>query len=246
VVLHDGRIVLEEVRQERLPEELRVTGRIGVNENRTAQVGAITSGRVVRILASVGDVVGQGQLLAEIHSHEVHNVRAELTKARAELDRRRSELQFARKTRDRTIRLHSLKAASLEQVQRAEADLTVGEQAVISAQAEIERIAEHLRYLGIAAENQLEAEPPARTASPGTHEPSEWVPVVAPLRGIVLKRMVTPGAVVTASSDLFEISDLRILWVNDEVHERYLQSLRIGLLSKSRFKLTRRALSRAG
>jgi cobalt-zinc-cadmium efflux system membrane fusion protein len=41
--------------------------------------------------------------------------------------------------------------------------------------------------------------------------------------------MVTPGAVVTASSDLFEISDLRTLWVNAEVHERYLQSLRIGL-----------------
>jgi multidrug efflux pump subunit AcrA (membrane-fusion protein) len=229
MVLHDGRIVLEEVRQGRVPEVLRVTGRIGVNENRTARVGAITGGRVVRILANVGDVVGQGQLLAEMHSHEVHEVRAELTKARAELDRRRSEHQFARNTRDRTARLHSLKAASLEQVQRAEADLTVAEQAVISAQAEIERIAEHLRYLGIAAENRLEAEPPARTASPGTHEPSEWVPVVAPLRGIVLKRMVTPGAVVTASSDLFEISDLRTLWVNAEVHERYLQSLRIGL-----------------
>ena len=228
MVLHEGRIVLEEVRQERLPDVLRVTGRIGVNENRTARVGAITGGRVVRILANVGDVVGQGQLLAEMHSHEVHDVRAELTKARAELDRRRSELQFARKARDRTARLHSLKAASLEQLQRAEADSTVAEQAVISAQAEIERIAEHLRYLGI-AENHPEAKQLARPATPGTHEPSEWVPVVAPLPGVVLKRMVTQGAVVTASSDLFEISDLRTLWVNAEVHEKYLQSLRIGL-----------------
>ena len=81
----------------------------------------------------VGDPVRQGQLLAEMHSHEVHDVRAELTKAQAELDRRRSELQFARKARDRTARLYQLKAASLEQLQRAEADLSVAEQAVISA-----------------------------------------------------------------------------------------------------------------
>jgi cobalt-zinc-cadmium efflux system membrane fusion protein len=225
MVLHEGRIVLEEVKQERLPEVLRVTGRIGVNENRTARVGAITSGRVVRVFANVGDRVQRGQLLAEMHSHEVHDVRAEMTKAQAELDRRRSELQFARKARDRTARLHALKAASLEQVQRAEADLTVAEQAVISAQAEIERIAEHLRYLGVAPENDTEADQRARPATPGTHEPSEWVPVVAPLAGIVLKRMVTPGAVVTASSDLFEISDLRTLWVNAEVLEYYLRSL---------------------
>ncbi len=229
MVLQEGRIVLEEVKQERLPEVLRVTGRIGVNENRTARVGAITGGRVVRVLANVGDPVRQGQLLAEMHSHEVHDVRAELTKAQAELDRRRSELQFARKARDRTARLYQLKAASLEQLQRAEADLTVAEQAVISAQAEIERITEHLRYLGIAAEDHLEAEQRARPAAPGTHEPSERVPVVAPLAGVVLKRMVTPGAVVTASSDLFEISDLRTLWVNVEVHEKYLQSLKTGL-----------------
>jgi multidrug resistance efflux pump len=127
-----------------------------------------------------------------MHSHEVHDVRAELTKAQAELDRRRSELQFARKARDRTARLNQLKAASLEQLQRAEADLTVAEQAVISAQAEIERITEHLRYLGFAAEDHLEAEQRARPAAPGTHEPSERVPVVAPLAGVVLKRMVTP------------------------------------------------------
>ena len=55
------------------------------------------------------------------------------------------------------------------------------------------------------------------------------MPVVAPLPGVVLKRMVTPGTVVTASSDLFEISDLRTLWVNAEVHEKYLQSLRMSL-----------------
>jgi RND family efflux transporter MFP subunit len=34
--------------------------------------------------------------------------------------------------------------------------------------------------------------------------------------------------VVTASSDLFEIGNLSTLWVNAEVHERYLSSLKIG------------------
>lgn len=223
--LREGRIALSEVKLDRLPEVLRVTGRIGVNENQTARVGAITQGRVVRVHANVGDTVERGQRLAEMHSHDVHDIRAELTKGRADLDRRRSELQFFSKARDRAARLHSLKAASLEQLQRAEADVTIAEQAVVSAQAEIDRIIEHLHYLGVSPE----AEHPARAVAPGSLEPTEWIPIVAPLAGIVLKRMVTPGAVVSASSDLFEIGNLSTLWVNGEVHEKYLPSLKVGL-----------------
>jgi multidrug efflux pump subunit AcrA (membrane-fusion protein) len=223
--LREGRITLCEVKLDRLPEVLRVTGRIGVNENQTARVGAITQGRVVRVHANVGDTVQRGQRLAEIHSHEVHDIRAELTKARADLDRRKSELQFFSKARDRAARLHSLKAASLEQLQRAEADVTVAEQALVSAQAEIDRIIEHLHYLGVSPEPDR----PVRPVAPGSLEPTEWIPVVAPLDGIVLKRMVTPGAVVAASSDLFEIGNLNTLWVNGEVHEKYLPSLKVGL-----------------
>jgi membrane fusion protein, heavy metal efflux system len=223
--LREGRIVLSDVKQDRLPEVLRVTGRIGVNENQTARVGAITQGRVVRVLANVGDFVQLGQPLAEMHSHEVHDIRAELTKARAEMDRRRSDLQYASTARDRTARLHTLKAASLEQLQRSEADVIVAEQAVVSAQAEIDRILEHLHYLGVSMEPDL----PARPVVAGSREPSERIPVVSPLAGTVLKRMVTPGAVVTASSDLFEIGNLGTLWVNAEVHEKYLSSLKAGL-----------------
>ena len=223
--LREGRIVLTDVKQDRLPEVLRVTGRIGVNENQTARVGAVTQGRVVRVLANVGDFVQLGQPLAEMHSHEVHDIRAELTKARAEMDRRRSDLQYASTARDRTARLHTLKAASLEQLQRSEADVIVAEQAVVSAQAEIDRILEHLHYLGVSMEPDL----PARPVVAGSREPSERIPVVAPLAGTVLKRMVTPGAVVSASSDLFEIGNLGTLWVNAEVHEKYLSSLKVGL-----------------
>lgn len=222
--LREGRVVLSEVKRDRLPEVLQVTGRIGVNENETARVGAVTQGRIVRVLANVGDAVQRGQPLAELHSYEVHDIRAELTKARAELDRRRSELQFVSKARDRTARLHSLKAASLEQLQRAEADVVAAEQTVVSAQADIDRIIEHLHYLGVSPEPVGSA----RRGSPGNREPSERIPVVAPLSGVVLRRMVTPGAVVSASSDLFEIGNLNTLWVNAEVHERYLSSLKVG------------------
>ncbi len=223
--LREGHVVLTDVTQDRLPEVLSVTGRIGVNENQTARVGAVAQGRIVRVLANVGDFVHVGQPLAEMHSHEVHDIRAELTKARAEMDRRRSDLQFASAARDRTARLHALKAASLEQLQRSEAEVVVAEQAVVSAQAEIDRIIEHLQYLGVS----MEPDPVARPVIAGSREPSESIPVVAPLAGTVLKRMVTPGAVVTASSDLFEIGNLGTVWVNAEVHEKYLASLKAGL-----------------
>jgi multidrug efflux pump subunit AcrA (membrane-fusion protein) len=75
-------------------------------------------------------------------------------------------------------------------LQRAEADVVAAEQTVVSAQAEIDRIIEHLHYLGVSPEPGR----PERPVVPGTREPGERIPVVAPLAGIVLRRMVTPGA----------------------------------------------------
>ena len=225
-IVNSGKLQWENVQLASVPEVLSVTGRIGTNENRTSRVGAIVDGRVVNVFASAGDRVDKGALLVQIHSHEVHDARAEYAKAIAEMNRRRSELQYARNARDRAARLYELKATSLEQLQRVEADLKGAEYGVTSAQAEINRVEEQLHHLGISAEGALEEYTKVRP--PGEFEADELVPVVAPLAGTVLERLISPGMVVTPTTDLLIISDLNVLWVHAEVPEKYLPAIRVG------------------
>ncbi len=224
--VREGRIQWQAVRLAPMPEILQVTGRIGVNENLTSRIGSIVDGRVVAVYANVGDRVAKGKLLAQLHSHEVHDARAEYAKARAELGRRQGELDFATSARNRAARLYELKATSLEQLQRAETDLHSAQLGITSAQAEVNRIEEHLRHLGLTTEGAEEEY--ASPGKAGAFEQDELVPVLAPIAGTVLKRFFSPGAVVSPASDLMIVSDLSALWVNAEVAEKYLPALKVG------------------
>jgi cobalt-zinc-cadmium efflux system membrane fusion protein len=219
-----GKVKWEAARLEALPQLLQVTGRAGVDENRTSRVGSIVDGRVIAVLANVGDRVEKGRLLARLHSHEVHDARAEYAKARNELRRREAECDYSRNARDRAARLYQLKATSLEQLQRTEADLKSAELGIKTAQAEINRIGEHLHHLGLSYEGAEEEY--TREGNPGEYEDEELVPVVAPISGTILKRFVSPGTVVTPASDLLLISDLETLWIHAEVPEKFLGLVR--------------------
>lgn len=139
-----------------LPETLEVPGRVGVNENRTARVGALVDGRITRVHSNVGDRVRQGQVLAEIQSYEVDDTRAQYAKARAELERANSQLEFSQKLRDRAERLYQLKAGSLDELQRAEVDLHRAQSEIVVIRAEMGRLEEKLEQLGLSVEGALE------------------------------------------------------------------------------------------
>ncbi len=227
--IRDGRVQCESALIEPLSEMIVVTGRIGVNENLTSRVGSVADGRIVAVYANVGDIVKEGQILARLHSHEVHDARAEYAKALAELRRRQGELEFAANARNRATRLYELKATSQEQLQRAETDLRSAKLAIGTAQADINRLQEHLRHLGLSPEGaEEEYTRVSEKNEEKEFEESELVPIAAPIAGTILKRMISPGAVVTPALDLVLISDLTSLWVNAEVPEKYLGALRVG------------------
>lgn len=231
-MMRQNQIRLETVRREPLPEVVQVMGRIGVNENRTVRVGAIADGRIAVVQANVGDTVREGQRLALLKSREVDVARAEYAKAQAELKRRQAELEYAVNARMRSEKLLQLKAASLEQVQRARADQANAQAQVTSAQADIGRIEEELNHLGLSPESAENEYASAKKPKPGEFEEDELVPVTSPMVGTVLKRLISPGTVVTPSNDLFLISDLSTLWLTAEVPEKYLSMLKTGLLAR--------------
>lgn len=217
------------VQTRQFPDQVEVTGRVGLNENRTSFVGAIAEGRVAEIRANVGDQVGEGSILAFLYSQQVHEGRADYAQAIATLGRRKAELELARTESTRAARLFELKAGSLADKQRAEADLQEAETFLLLAQAELGRIEEHLSHLGVTSEGALEEYTQSHVREEGTYEEDEMIPVVSPQRGTVIERLVGVGNVVTPASNLFLISDMRQLWVHAEVPEQHLALLKPGM-----------------
>lgn len=206
-----------------LPMTVRASGRLTTNEVTTWRVGSITDGRIVTAEVNVGDRVQKGQLLARIFSHDIHEARAEYSRALAEFTRMKAQLDFAQRQRDRARRLYELKATSLEQVEHAETELKSAQGTVASSEIEVARTKSHLvDYLEI----------PATPPNGGAAKDADLIPVRAPASGIVLERLVTPGEVVGSNSGLYVISDLSTVWAIAAVQEEHLSRLRTGMTAK--------------
>jgi cobalt-zinc-cadmium efflux system membrane fusion protein len=219
--LAQARLEVVDVTRRAVPVTIHASGRLTTNEVTTWRVGSITDGRIIETPAKVGDRVTKGQLLARMFSHDIHEARAEYSRALAESSKAHSQLDFAARQRDRARRLHEMKAASLEQLEHAEAEYKSAQGALAATEIEVARTRNHLTdYLEISVEGPAKA---------GGNSNDDLIPVHSPAAGVVLSRMITPGAVVAANSDLFLISDLSTLWAIAAVQEEHLSRLRTGM-----------------
>lgn len=186
---------------------------LALDEARTARIGSVVEGNVLSVLVEVGDRVTQGQHLAEMHSHVVHDAWADYRKGIAERSRRETELAYAGAAAARAGRLYEAKAISLQEKQRAEADRSQAEQALDQAKTEVRRAEEALGHLGV-----TNKEDP-------TGETGETIPVKAPFPGVVLEKKVTPGTTTVPGAPLFVVSDLSTLWALAEIDETRLATV---------------------
>jgi len=206
-----------EVRHE--PDVIRVPGLVALADNGKWRVGAITSGRIERVLVSQGDYVHAGQILARMHSHDVHEAKAAYLMAIAEKARSESAEAVAQKNSERTQRLFDLKAASLEQVELAKQQVVDAQTAVRNSDIAVERERVHLEdNLGISLNDLI---------TDASGDP-DLVPIRAPASGYVLQKNITPGTVLDLAADLFVIGELEHLWLTASVRQEYLGMLRKG------------------
>jgi len=162
---------------------------------KSVTVRSRVAGRVVRVLADVGDRVREGAPLATI---EGPDVTAAVARSRTATARQES----ARRALERAERLLDMKAMS-----RAEVDLRRAE--AESASAEAEAAHQDLVRLGLL--------PGAAPSAVGSL--SEF-PVLAPLSGQVLSRSVSPGLLVEREAALFEVADLTRVWAVVDIYEK--------------------------
>ena len=205
-------IVVEPVQLERVNEALSATGELTVNQERTWSVGSHIDGRIVSVHANAGDVVKESFVLARIHSHDVHESRANYRKARDELARAQSAARLARTLRDRAVRLFELKAGSKQDVEVAEGQVREAATAVKNAETELQRARVHItEYLDVALDSD-----------------EDEVPIKAPASGLVVDRKVSAGTAVQQGQEVFRITDPSALWMIANVAEADLAQLRVG------------------
>jgi membrane fusion protein, heavy metal efflux system len=199
-------------------EVITATGQITYNEDRSWTVGAVVDGRVVSVGVKPGDKVAAGQVLAQVHSHEVHDSRAEYKNALQEAARAQAVLAQADRTRERARRLFELKAGSREQLEHAELESRNAAAALEKAKTDAEKHRVHLvEFLGVAVDDAQKG---------GADDDS--VPITAPEAGVVVERLATAGSAVTAGQQVFRLADLSSLWMIANVNEADLAHVRPG------------------
>ncbi|MEQ1896839.1 MAG: efflux RND transporter periplasmic adaptor subunit [Vicinamibacterales bacterium] len=202
--------------------DVSVPGVVLLDDTRTARVGSLQEGLVLKTLVQVGDQVKAGQLLATMHGHAMHDAWAGYRKALADRQRLETELAYAVDAHERAERLFAAKAIAQQEVRRAAMERDGAGQRLAAARAEVTRAIEELEHVGVHV-SKLTGEIGAREA-----DADEEIPVRTPTGGVVLERLVTPGTTVVPGAALYTISDLTSLWVVVELDETYLPLVRTG------------------
>ena len=196
----------------------RAKGHIALPDNATWRVGVLAEGRVEKVYFNLGDSVKKGQVLARMHSHDVHEARAAYANAVAERGRLQAAEALAQKNYDRSQRLYALKAESVSQTETAKQELVNAQSATHEADNVVRREETHLEEtLGVRAD-----------ASADSSEDADMIPIKAPAGGRILQKNVTPGATISPSTDAFVIGDLSRLWMLASVDAATLSKLHLG------------------
>ncbi len=183
----------------------KVAGRIEANEHRTTRIGASVSGRVIQVMAEVGDRVKAGQALARLASPELTN--AQLAYLRAV-----SSTKLAERSVERAQQLVLADVIGNAELQRREVELSV-------ARAELRAASDQLRLIGMS--------PAAIDKLRETGALAAEVPITSTRTGIVIERKVSQGQVAQPGDPLFTVADLSNVWVVGALPEQDANSVKL-------------------
>ena len=187
-----------------LKHTLRLTGAVAYNAFNTTPVITQVGGPVTRILVVPGQHVKAGEPMLDVTSPDYSQL----------LDSYLNAADAFRLADRFYVRAQGL----YEHHAIAERDLEQAESDRIQAQADLNAADQGLKILGIKNPEDL-----AKTPS------SALIPVLAPIGGEVVERLVQPGQVVQAGqTQAFTITDLSTVWVLANVYQADLAYVRNG------------------
>lgn len=197
---------VEAVVERPVARELRVPGRVELDEKRVARIGANATGRITEIRAMRGQAVRTGQALVDVYSNELGAAQFALLKAR-------SQAELLEREATRAQQLYDADVIGLAELQRRENQLSI-------ARAEVRSATNQVKVLGM-----TDAEIKDVLATGEIHSNFS---VQSTITGIVVDRQVTRGQVVQPSDLLFTVADLSSVWIVAEVPEQQSSGVAVG------------------
>jgi membrane fusion protein, heavy metal efflux system len=192
------------VQPTKLIRTLRLTGAVAYNAFNTTPVITQVGGPVSRILVVPGQHVKTGQPMLDVSSPDYSQLLDAYLKAA-------DAFRLADKNWVRAQDLYQHHAIAQRDLEQAESDRN-------QAQADLNAADQGMRILGIKNPGDLAKAPS-----------SALIPVLAPIGGEVVERLVSPGQVVQAGqTQAFTISDLSNVWVLANVYQADLAAVRTG------------------
>jgi len=183
---------------------LRLTGAVSFNGFDTTPVITQVSGPVSRIVVTPGQQVHRGEPLLYVASPDYSQLLANYLKAR-------DAYALAEKGYLRAKDLYDHSAI-------AQRDLEVAESARAQAAADLDAANQSLRILGISKPEEV-----------GTRQTGSELPVLAPIAGQAVERLVAPGQVIQAgATQVFTISNMSSVWVLANLYQKDLPNVRLG------------------
>src|SRR5271165_1256302 len=192
------------VRNQDVPDTLRVGGKVAFDDLRISHVFSPVTGRVVKLLAGPGDRLQRGAPLALISSPDIGAAWSDVVKARASLDVSQREYQRQRE-------LYEAHAGPLR-------DLEGAENTFKQARAELERAEAKARLLRAGTElgaedyvlrAPIDGEVVARNANPGMEVQGQY----------------SGGTAV----ELFTVGELDQVLVIGDLHEQEVPAVKVGV-----------------
>jgi cobalt-zinc-cadmium efflux system membrane fusion protein len=192
------------VQPTKLTRTLRLTGAVAYNAFKTTPVITQVGGPVSRILVLPGQQVKEGQPMLEVSSPDYSQLLDAYLKAA-------DSFRLADKNYARAKDLYEHHAIAERDLQQAESDRT-------QAEADKNAAEQGMKILGIKNPEDLAKAPS-----------SAQIPVLAPISGEVVERLVSPGQVMQAGqTQAFTISDVSQVWVLANVYQSDLAYVRDG------------------
>lgn len=205
---------------------------IGTVEARyTHKIGPTVAGRVKSIGVQIGDVVKQGQILAEIDPVDfeekiraldasVKRAGANILSADANTQESQARKKFAELQVKRYEQLFPSRVISEEAMEVKRQDLRIAQANTIAAQANLEAMRDEQQRI--------------RAERDGMARQRSHLRLVSPVNGIVMRRDIDPATTVVAGQAVLEVVEPSSIWVN----ARFDQQRAFGLTSPLPVKIS--------
>ena len=209
-----AQLKIEQVRIREIPvDEVTAPGRIGIDPNRTSRLLIPVAGRVVAVLAKVGDAVEQGQRVLDVDSPDADAAIAAAIQAEAAERQAQAALTKADGDLARTTELYEHSAVAQKDLLAAQNDQAQARAALETSRAALHQAKRKLELLDLKLSSNSR----------------QVIQVRAPISGKVLEVNVAPGEYRNdTGTPLMTIADLSRVWIASDVPESAIRLIHVG------------------